>query len=163
MDRRVARGEPARRPASGVRLELLLGGGSLLHRVSRELGTVLERRLAPFGVTVQQATLLMWVARERLSPNQVAPLLGTDTAGVTRLLDRLEGKGLVRRRRHPSDRRSVVIELTREGRALVPRLPPVFGRVSGQLLAGFSEKEMLQLTALLQRMLRNLRDDEGGA
>jgi DNA-binding MarR family transcriptional regulator len=51
---------------------------------------------------------------------------------MTRLLDRLEGKGLIRRRNHPGDRRSIVIALTGQGRALVPHLAPIFGRVTSQ-------------------------------
>jgi DNA-binding MarR family transcriptional regulator len=39
---------------------------------------------------------------------------------MTKLLDRLESKGLLQRRPHPDDRRAVMIELTDEGRALVP-------------------------------------------
>jgi hypothetical protein len=76
-----------------VPIRLVLGGGSLIHRVSRELRTALEAQLAPFGVTAQQAGLLLRSARQEISPNQLAPLLGTDTAGMTRLLDRLEDKG----------------------------------------------------------------------
>lgn len=79
---------------------------------------------------------------------------------MTRLLDRLEDKGLVRRRRHPGDRRSIIIEVTDEGRAIVPRLAPVFGRVTGRLLAGFSEAEVRELTGMLQRMLENLTGAE---
>jgi DNA-binding MarR family transcriptional regulator len=44
----------------------------------------------------------------------------------------------------------------RPGRALLPRLPPIFGRVTGQLLAGFTAEEIDQLTAMLRRMLVNL-------
>ena len=147
-----------RHPSSSesVPIDLLLGGGSLIHEVGRELNTAVERELAPFNITAQQAALLLWSARQETSPSQLVALLGTDTAGVTRLLDRVEAKGLIRRRNHPDDRRSIVIELTEAGRALVPRLPPIFGRVSIQLLAGFSEEEIHQLTTLLQRMLENL-------
>jgi DNA-binding MarR family transcriptional regulator len=83
-------------------------------------------------------------------------MLGTDTAGMTKLLDRLEDKGLLQRRPHPDDRRAIIIELTDHGRALLPRLPPIFGQVTSQLLAGFSTNEVNQLTAMLQRMLDNL-------
>jgi DNA-binding MarR family transcriptional regulator len=76
---------------------------------------------------------------------------------MTRLLDRLESKGLIRRRRNPDDRRSIVFELTDDGRTLVPRIGPVFGRVIRRLLDGFSEPEIRQLTALLQRMTDNLK------
>jgi DNA-binding MarR family transcriptional regulator len=142
---------------------LVLGGGSLLHQVGRELGTALERQLAPYGITAQQAALLLHAGRQDSGPSQLMALLGTDTAGMTKLLDRLESKGLLQRRPRPDDRRAVVIELTDQGRALVPRLPPVFGRVTSQLLAGFSTDEVNQLTTTLQRMLDNLRTVAAGA
>ncbi len=139
-------------------MEVVLGSGSLIHQVSRELRTALDARLAPLGITAQQAALLLRSSRQETSPNQLAQLLGTDTAGMTRLLDRLEGKGLIRRQRHPDDRRSIVIELTGEGRALLPRLGPVFGRITRQLLAGFSAADVRQVSQMLQRMLGNLRE-----
>jgi len=79
---------------------------------------------------------------------------------MTRLLDRLEDKGLIARRNHPGDRRSIVIALTDDGRGLVPHLRPVFRLVTRRLLAGFSEHEAQQATAMLQRMLDNLRTDK---
>jgi DNA-binding MarR family transcriptional regulator len=135
---------------------LALGGGSLLNLLTRELRTLVETQLAPLGLTSQQAALLLMAGRSVVSPAQVAAEIGTDTAGMTRLLDRLERKGLVRRTRHPDDRRSVVIEVTEQGRALVPKLPPIFGRVSRQLFQGFSPAELEQLIGLLQRVRTNL-------
>jgi DNA-binding MarR family transcriptional regulator len=135
---------------------LALGGGSLLNLVTRELRTLVETQLAPLGLTSQQAALLLMAGRSASSPAQVAAEIGTDTAGMTRLLDRLERKGLVRRVRHPDDRRSVVIEVTEQGRALVPKLPPIFGRVSQQLFQGFTADELEQLIALLRRVRTNL-------
>jgi DNA-binding MarR family transcriptional regulator len=135
---------------------LALGGGSLLNLLTRELRTLVETQLAPLGLTSQQAALLLMAGRSASSPAQVAAEIGTDTAGMTRLLDRLERKGLVRRTRHPDDRRSVVIEVTEQGRALVPKLPPIFGRVSQQLFQGFSADELEQLIALLRRVRTNL-------
>ncbi|MEV0969925.1 MarR family winged helix-turn-helix transcriptional regulator [Microtetraspora glauca] len=144
------------RSSGGVPVGLVLGGGSLINQVGRDLRTAVEGLLTPYGVTSQQAALLLQAARGETSPNRLAPHLGTDTAGMTRLLDRLEAKGLIRRRRHADDRRSIVVEVTEEGRALVPRLAPVFGRVSVQLLSGFSEEEVRQLAGMLRRMLDNL-------
>ncbi|HEY6424913.1 MAG TPA: MarR family transcriptional regulator [Pseudonocardiaceae bacterium] len=121
----------------------------------------MERQLAAFDVTAQQAALLLHAGRQDSSPSRLMALLGTDTAGMTRLLDRLEGKGLLQRRQHPDDRRSVVIELTDQGRAVVPHLPPVFGRVTSQLFGGFSAEEISQLTVMLQRMHDNLNAPDG--
>ncbi|MEV4112656.1 MarR family transcriptional regulator [Nonomuraea sp. NPDC049695] len=138
--------------------ELVLGGGSLLVQVGRELNTETERRLAPLGLTAQQAALLLHASRGDSTPSLLKSRLGTDTAGMTRLLDRLETKGLLRRVRHPEDRRSIVIELTDEGRALVPGLPPIFGSISHQVFAGFSPEEVAQVTDMLQRILGNLAE-----
>jgi DNA-binding MarR family transcriptional regulator len=135
---------------------LALGGGALLNQVARALKTVLEAQLAPLDLTAQQAALLMTAGHGSGSPAQVAAQIGTDTAGMTRLLDRLERKGLVRRQPHPDDRRSVVIEVTPAGRSLLPRLPPIFGRVTRQLFDGFSATELEALTGMLRRMEHNL-------
>ena len=137
---------------------LVLGGGSLLNQVGRELATAADRRLAPAGVTAQQAALLLHASRGQRTPSQLMILLGTDTAGMTKLLDRLAAKGLIERERHPTDRRAVLIALTGQGRALLPRIRPAFGHVTGQLLAGFTHEEIIQLTGMLERMLGNLRD-----
>ena len=134
-----------------------LGGGSLLHQVARDLATALDRRLAPFGLTAQQAALLVHVSRQPgASPSQLMTALGTDTAGMTRLADRLVAKDLIERHPNPQDRRSVLIALTEQGQALAPRLGPVFGRVTRQLFNGFSADEVGALTAMLERMASNL-------
>jgi DNA-binding MarR family transcriptional regulator len=140
---------------------LMLGGGSLLNQVGRELTTAAERLLAPLGLTAQQAALLLAAARagatgEPVLPSRLTAPLGTDTAGMTRLLDRLEDKELLRRVSHPADRRAVAIELSDSGKALLPRIPPIFGRLSRQVFAGFSDAEITEIASMLRRMLANL-------
>ncbi len=135
----------------------IIGGASLLHQLAKDVTTQLDRRLAPLGVTTQQATLLHNAASGGASPSQLMDAVGTDTAGMTKLLDRLEAKGLVERRPNPSDRRSVVIEPTENGLALVPRLSPVFGEVAKQLFDGFSDDEVANFTSSLRRMGDNLK------
>jgi DNA-binding MarR family transcriptional regulator len=134
----------------------VLSGASLLHQLARDVTTTLDRRLAPLGVTTQQAALLHNAASGGASARQLAAAVGTDTAGMTKLLDRLEGKGLIERRPNPDDRRSVVIEPTERGLALVPALAPVFGAVARQLFDGFSDDEVANLTSSLRRMGENL-------
>jgi len=160
MDRPAQPRQPPLKP--GAPIESLLSGGHVLHLAARELGAALDRQFARFGLTAQQAGVLLRSAPRPASPNHLAPLLGTDTAGMTRLLDRLEAKGLVRRERHAQDRRSIVIGLTDAGQTLVPQLPPVFGRVHASLFAGFTEDEVTAVTGLLQRMLDNLRRAHAG-
>jgi DNA-binding MarR family transcriptional regulator len=134
-----------------------LSGGSLLHQLARDMTTTLDRRFSPFGLTTQQAALLLTAGSGQSSPRQIAEAIGTDTAGMTKLLDRLEGKRLVRRRPNPADRRSVLVEPTELGLALVPKLVPVFGEVAKQLFEGFSDAEITQFTSSLRRMRENLQ------
>lgn len=132
-------------------------GGSLLHQLVREIGTKLDRKLAPLGVTAQQAALLHNAAAGGSSPGQLMAAVGTDTAGMTKLLDRLEAKGLVVRRPNPADRRSVLVEPTKRGLALIPELAPVFSDLAGQLFDGFAADEVAAFTAFLCRMRANLQ------
>jgi DNA-binding MarR family transcriptional regulator len=136
----------------------VLGGGSLLQQLARDVTTQLDRRFASFGITTTQASVLLYVCAGEASPGQLtAAVGGTDTAGMTKLLDRLEAKELVTRRPNRSDRRSVVVEATERGLALVPDLSPVFGEVAKQLFDGFTDDEIANFTSYLRRMGENLK------
>jgi len=131
---------------------------TLVFHLGRELRTALDRRFTDHGITSQQAALLM-LSRllKEPSPVRMAARLGTDAAGMTRLLDRLEAKGLIVRRTSADDRRSVVIELGPRCKNLLPRLVPEFKTVNRGLLDGFSESEARQLRSMLVRLLGNAR------
>ena len=131
---------------------------SLVFHLGRELRTALDRRLLMHGLTSQQAGLLL-LSRLLREPNPVkmAERLGTDTAGMTRLIDRLESKGLVARRTFENDRRSIVIELGPKSKHVLPRLLPAFKQVEKGLLDGFDEGEVRELNSMLRRLLKNAR------
>ena len=78
-----------------------------------------------------------------------------DAGAMTRLLDRLEAKGLCRRVRSETDRRVVQIELTPEGQAAAERVPQVLSHVYNTALTDFSAEEWQQLQDFLQRLTRN--------
>jgi DNA-binding MarR family transcriptional regulator len=131
---------------------------SLCFQVARALRTALDRDLAGFGLRAQQAAVLLRCCRRPgAKPSHLAAAVGTDTAGATGLIDQLEKKGLVIRRADPADRRAVIVEPTKAGRALAPRLREVFQAVNETLLAGFSPPETARLEAMLQRLLANSR------
>jgi DNA-binding MarR family transcriptional regulator len=131
---------------------------ALVFHVGRELRTALDRRLTEHGLTSQQAALLM-LSRILREPNPIkmADRLGTDAAGMTRLIDRLESKGLVFRKTSRDDRRSIVIVLGPKSRHVLPRLFPAFRQVESGLLAGFDEREVSALSSMLRRLLKNAR------
>lgn len=78
-----------------------------------------------------------------------------DAGAMTRLLDRLEAKGLVARVRSSEDRRVVNLELTPDGKAAAKDIPAVLCDVQNAFLEGFSVAEWQQLKDLLRRIVAN--------
>lgn len=150
----------------GSRAADVLGRGqltALTFQLVREQRLLLDRRLVPFGLTMQQAAILLRVAREgQARPNKMAADVGTDTAGITRLLDRLEAKRLVVRRSDPADRRSLIIDLTDDGRKLAPGLGRIFAGVERDLTAAHSAADIDRAQKIVARLLENVRNASAG-
>lgn len=137
--------------------------GRLCFLISKDMRTALDRSLAEFDLRAQQAGVLLQCCRLRgASPGYLASAVGTDTAGITGLIDHLEKRGLAIRRANPSDRRATIVEPTEKGRSLLPGISGVFRSLQAQLLAGFSKEEATMLEALLQRLRRNVEEQLKG-
>jgi DNA-binding MarR family transcriptional regulator len=139
--------------------------GSLLARVRVAMLAALDeelsadRRLAPLELSAAQFIVIASLAgEERKSASDLCKGISYDAGAMTRMLDRLEGKGLIRRNRSPDDRRLVHLELTDEGRALYPRMRELSLSVANRFLRGFTKAEARQLEGLLTRMLENAQE-----
>jgi DNA-binding MarR family transcriptional regulator len=126
-------------------------------QVSRELRTFADRNLDPLGLTMQQAELLIatFLHGEKGS-RHLTSLVLTDEAGMSRLVDRLEAKGLVRRRPSARDRRSRALELTPAGRVAVSRMRRRRAVVDRRLREGITDDEIAATRAVLLRVLDNI-------
>ena len=130
--------------------------GGLLGRVKMEIGAALDAELAPLDITAAQYVILMSIAlAEADSASGLCKGISYDPGAMTRMLDRLERRGLVRRVAHPNDRRASNLELTDEGRAVYPKLRASAMKVLNRFLDGFTQKEARELERFLQRMLEN--------
>lgn len=131
--------------------------GHLMRRIVTTVGQAVATQLwEPGGPTYPQwAPLYKLHLGQATTVAELARECQLDTGAMTRLLDRLEAKGLCRRVRSLSDRRVVNIELTEEGRGAAAQVPHVLCRVQNEYLAGFSDKEWAQLKDYLQRILNN--------
>jgi DNA-binding MarR family transcriptional regulator len=136
--------------------------GRLMKQVMQSLLQQIDRRLVAHDLTHAQWLPLYRIARGDCDTMAVlARDQALDPGAMTRALDRLEAKGLVRRVRSLQDRRVVKLELTEAGRAASQHVPPVLSEVLNAHLAGFTEAEWRQLLSLLERMAINgdaLRD-----
>jgi DNA-binding MarR family transcriptional regulator len=133
-----------------------LSVGMLIGRARTTMLTNLDAELEPLGVTGTQYGVLKHIADS--SAGTAADLCRInhyDTGSMTRLLDKLEEKGLLRRERCAQDRRVVYLKLTSAGRALLPKLREVGIRVINRQLAGFSAAEVDDLKRYLNRMIEN--------
>jgi DNA-binding MarR family transcriptional regulator len=80
---------------------------------------------------------------------------------MTRWVDRLEEKGLIRRERSKDDRRFVSLRVTSAGRAVLPRLRDSTARVIQRMLTGFDAAEVNDLQDYLARMIENGQPGHG--
>jgi len=130
--------------------------GYLMKRVIMSITSAADRRLEPKGLTHAQWGPLFMLRRSRASTvAELARELNTDPGAMTRLLDRLECKGLCRRSRSTDDRRVVNIELTPEGEAAADHVPVELSQIMNEHLAGFTKAEWTQLKGFLRRMIEN--------
>jgi DNA-binding MarR family transcriptional regulator len=128
----------------------------LINRVRVELIDALDRELAAFDISAPQLFVLSSVANgEADSAAGLCKTISYDPGAMTRMIDRLQQKGLVRRVPHPEDRRAMNLELTVAGKALFPQLIVAKDRVHAQFLRGFSDDDRRTLETLLHRMLAN--------
>ena len=128
----------------------------IINRVRVELIDAMDRELAAFDISAPQLFVLSSVAnREADSASGLCKSISYDPGAMTRMIDRLQQKGLLRRVPNPEDRRAMNLELTVAGKALYPQLVAAKDRVQAQFLRGFSEEEAQLLETLLRRMLAN--------
>lgn len=139
-------------------IDYLMNGG-LGHLVSAARNAIfakLDEELEPLELTSAQFVVVIGAMRGRArTVSEFCAFAGVDAGAMSRLLDRLEAKGIVRRMRGDPDRRQVQVELTDKGRALSPQIMPALARVYEQFLAGFSQDDAARLQSLLQRLLAN--------
>ncbi|MCO5976638.1 MarR family winged helix-turn-helix transcriptional regulator [Ideonella oryzae] len=130
--------------------------GYMMRRVLASILADADQELAAWDMTHAQ-----WMPLFKLyncGQSTVAGLardLQLDPGATTRLLDRLESKGLLRRERSTSDRRVVHVALTPEGQAIASQVPEVLCRVLNRHLSGFTHDEWMLLRGLLERILAN--------
>jgi len=121
-----------------------------------ERALALELRKKCPEATPAQWKILMLVGNGRCkTAAELADMLDCDMGSITRTLDRLEDKRLVKRIRSKVDRRLVNLSLTDEGMEIFPHLPEVSINVMNELLKNFSRTDVKQLKLYLRRIMGN--------
>jgi DNA-binding MarR family transcriptional regulator len=130
-----------------------MADGRLIYAVSAIMRKTSDRALAPWGLTVAQAPVLV-ILREAGRPvmiTEVARRLLLETPSVTTMVDRLTDRGLVERVKDPKDRRKTLVALTRKGRRLVDSIREPGNQLQEEMFGALDQGERETLRTILQK------------
>ena len=134
--------------------------GYLVRQLRVEMERAIDAEMTEHDLTGAQWGPLFAIAQGMGSTAaELSRLARVDTGAMTRMLDRLQAKGLLRRRRCAEDARVVRLELTDDGQRICREIPYALSRVLNGLLRGFTGPELATLKALIRRMLANAAAD----
>jgi DNA-binding MarR family transcriptional regulator len=126
--------------------------GALIDHLARRMRLRAEAVLAPLGLRPRHLVALT-VLRDRGGSTQqaLAATLQMDGTNIVGLLNELEAKQLIERRRSPEDRRRHLVELTDAGAEHLAKAECALSAVEGEVLGALDETQRETLYNLLQR------------
>ena len=138
--------------------------GILLRQVRDLSRTALEAELAEAGhdLTFSQYITLKKLGMGCASPGELARASDLNPGAMTRVLDQLEAKGLLRRVADPDDRRALRIELDASAEALMPSIRSCGQRVLSRARHGLNDAERAEFQRMLEHVRDNLLDARTG-
>jgi DNA-binding MarR family transcriptional regulator len=129
---------------------------SRLFRTSIRLQTAFDRCFSRFGMTAQEAAVLVHCAEEgETSAGKLAKVMGRDKGKITRFVDRLETGGFLTRRSDARDHRLSIIKATSKGRRFAPQLKSRFEEVRSQFFQGVLNVDIDKLETVLSQLHAN--------
>ena len=134
--------------------------GFLVKRCGVLMTQIAERHFESTSVSFTQWTALMRLCMQsgHMSATQLSKELGYDMGALTRVVDELERRGLVKRERSRRDRRAVEIAITAAGRRQAESAKRMVVALLNELVEPYSDAEIATLIGLMQRMLVRLQD-----
>lgn len=128
--------------------------GFALTKARNLVATEMDAALKDLDITSPQMGILLSLqSGMAATPFELSKLLGIDTGLMTRMLDKLEGKGLLARSRDVDDRRVVNLALTDKGEEVATRIPEVAPQVLNARLRKFTKGEFEELSRLLHKFI----------
>lgn len=131
--------------------------GFVIGETSAKMKNNLAKALKPYNVTPEQWVLLvhLW-DDDGITQKELAEKSNKDQPTTTRILDKLEKRGLLYRTADPNDRRAFLIYLTNEGKDAKEPLTGLARKALAIALHGLSNEEQELLRGLLKRIINNL-------
>jgi DNA-binding MarR family transcriptional regulator len=134
-----------------------------LERATHAVALWIEHAFADLRLTQAEAHVLTYLARHApCSINDLHRSFGHKRSTLTSLLDRLEGRGWIRRAPHPASRRLVLVELTERGEPVAQRVHVALQEMEERVLARAGDADVttfLHVMRVLEEELSVDRDD----
>jgi DNA-binding MarR family transcriptional regulator len=128
--------------------------GFLLNKARNVITAEMEAALEDLDITGPQMGVLLAMQRGLAStPFELSKMLSIDTGLMTRILDKLETKGLLARSRSVDDRRVVNLALTKKGQEIAAEVPKIAPEVLNARLKKFTRAEFEELCRLLNKFI----------
>ena len=126
--------------------------GFLLTKARNLITSEMDTALKDLDITGPQMGILLAMQRGLAStPFELSKMLSVDTGLMTRMLDKLETKGLLERSRSVDDRRVVNLVLTKKGEEIAAEIPNIAPEVLNARLKKFTKAEFEELCRLLNK------------
>ncbi|MGB3212173.1 MAG: MarR family winged helix-turn-helix transcriptional regulator [Desulforhopalus sp.] len=117
-----------------------------------------DQRLKAYALTVEQLQVLKQTDVDVGQPqNKLSLLTGKSPANMTRILDRLEKKNRIVRKRNPDDRRSILVFLTQDGEMLRNDVINLFEGLRSELVDGIEVEKQLVAIEVLRAIRQNIK------
>lgn len=134
--------------------------GKIIHHLALLNRHDSNQRLKEYGLTSNEGSVLMYLSHhEKVFQEEIIKELQVDKSSVTRLLQNMENKGLIRRIQSNVDKRFYLLEMTSLGKEKQLVVDKTFAQKDGDLVKGLSQQEQIEL----RRMLNIIRDNLKGA
>jgi MarR family transcriptional regulator, organic hydroperoxide resistance regulator len=136
----------------------------LIFTAQNKLRTYLNNALvaANVRVTFVQAGILFLLKQSNgRTMSDLSQLIGVDNSTLTGLVDRLEKVGFVARQASPTDRRSLLIQVTPEGIAEGDKAKMIIKRVNEEIKTGFPPEEMEIFKGILRSFFEKFNKNSG--
>jgi DNA-binding MarR family transcriptional regulator len=132
-------------------------GRLLLPKLVARLTEAHDHALSSTGLTTKQASILLSCElQEANTPVDLASLHGLEVSSITRMVERLERKGLLKCVRNREDRRQVIVQITSKGRDALHQAVSIASQVARHAWKGVTKKERVVLEKIAAKVMSNL-------
>lgn len=134
--------------------------GFIINSTGRNLILLLNHKFTQYGITSEQWSLLKRLEeQDGVSIKDLTYRVEKDQGNVTRILDVLEKRELVKRTPNPDDKRSSLVFLTEEGKGLMENLIPIDEELQEVILNGVSKEELTLFKKIISKINDNVKKE----